>query len=76
MLYNAQNQRQNDSGGKGIACRVAYLPLIESNLEIPTYPQYSFIQGGDGGAGVPNGLPSVVPAWVLYFMNGCTAGTR
>ena len=56
---------------------VAVLPFMEQNFGKYPYPQYSFIQGGDGGMEYPMATLIKRPvAWALCFMNGCTAGTR
>lgn len=55
VIYNYQpNNPQNDSAWQTVAnAAVTALPFIESKFGAYPYPQYSFIQGGDGGMEYP-----------------------
>lgn len=49
-----ENAAANDTAWKEVAdAAVAVLPFIEKNFGKYPYPQYSFIQGGDGGMEYP-----------------------
>ena len=55
VIYNyKENAAANDTAWKEVAdAAVAVLPFIEKNFGKYPYPQYSFIQGGDGGMEYP-----------------------
>ncbi len=55
VVYNAPNDdAANDSAWKRVAdAAIQVLPFIEKNFGKYPYPQYSFIQGGDGGMEYP-----------------------
>jgi hypothetical protein len=55
VIYNyKENDPANDTAWKEVAdAAVAVLPFIEKNFGKYPYPQYSFIQGGDGGMEYP-----------------------
>lgn len=55
VVYNYKpNDLRNDSLWEKVAnAAVAQLPFIEKNFGKYPYPQYSFIQGGDGGMEYP-----------------------
>ncbi|UEG48595.1 M1 family metallopeptidase [Ferruginibacter lapsinanis] len=55
VIYNYKpNDKKNDSDWEKVAdAAVKVLPFIETNFGKYPYPQYSFIQGGDGGMEYP-----------------------
>ncbi len=55
VLYNfKENNEANDAAWKEVAdAAVVALPFIEQHFGKYPYPQYSFIQGGDGGMEYP-----------------------
>ena len=55
VIYNyKENAAANDTAWKEMAdAAVTVLPFIEKNFGKYPYPQYSFIQGGDGGMEYP-----------------------
>ena len=73
VIYNyKENDTKNDSAWNTVAdAAVAVLPFIESKFGKYAYPQYSFIQGGDGGMEYPMatllngpGLGTVFHEWM------------
>ena len=73
VIYNyKENDTKNDSAWNIVAdAAVAVLPFIESKFGKYPYPQYSFIQGGDGGMEYPMatllngpGLGTVFHEWM------------
>ena len=73
VIYNfKENVPANDSAWKEVAdAAVAVLPFMEENFGKYPYPQYSFIQGGDGGMEYPMatlingpGLGTVFHEWM------------
>jgi hypothetical protein len=73
VLYNYKpNNAKNDEEWSTIAdAAVTVLPFIESKFGKYPYPQYSFIQGGDGGMEYPmatlligSGLGTVFHEWM------------
>ena len=73
VIYNyKENDTKNDSAWNTVAdAAVAVLPFIESKFGKYPYPQYSFIQGGDGGMEYPMatllngpGLGTVFHEWM------------
>ena len=73
VIYNyKENAAANDTAWKEVAdAAVAVLPFIEKNFGKYPYPQYSFIQGGDGGMEYPMatlisgpGLGTVFHEWM------------
>jgi hypothetical protein len=73
VIYNyKENAPANDTAWKEVAdAAVAVLPFIEKNFGKYPYPQYSFIQGGDGGMEYPMatlisgpGLGTVFHEWM------------
>ena len=67
VLYNfKENSPANDTAWKIVAdAAVAVLPFMEKNFGKYPYPQYSFIQGGDGGMEYP----------MATLINGPSLGT-
>ena len=55
IIYNLKpNDKKNDTAWNTVAdAAVTVLPFIESKFGKYPYPQYSFIQGGDGGMEYP-----------------------
>ena len=55
VIYNyRENDEKNDAAWKTVVdAAVLVLPFIEENFGKYPYPQYSFIQGGDGGMEYP-----------------------
>jgi hypothetical protein len=73
VIYNyKENDTKNDSAWNAVADAAVYvLPFIESKFGKYPYPQYSFIQGGDGGMEYPMatllsgpGLGTVFHEWL------------
>lgn len=73
VLYNYKpNDAANDAAWARVAdAAVSVLPFIEKKFGRYPYPQYSFIQGGDGGMEYPmatlligNGLGTVFHEWM------------
>jgi Peptidase family M1 domain len=73
VLYNLKpNDKANDEAWARVAdAAVTVLPFIEKQFGKYPYPQYSFIQGGDGGMEYPmatllvgNGLGTVFHEWM------------
>ena len=73
VIYNLkENAPTNDSAWKEVAdAAVVVLPFMEENFGKYPYPQYSFIQGGDGGMEYPMatlingpGLGTVFHEWM------------
>jgi hypothetical protein len=73
VLYNyKENDAANDAAWKTVAdAAVTVLPFIEKQFGKYPYPQYSFIQGGDGGMEYPmatlirgSGLGTVFHEWM------------
>ena len=73
VIYNyKENDPKNDSAWNAVAdAAVTVLPYIESKFGKYPYPQYSFIQGGDGGMEYPMatllngpGLGTVFHEWM------------
>jgi hypothetical protein len=73
VLYNyKENNPTNDAAWAEVAnAAVTVLPFIEQHFGKYPYPQYSFIQGGDGGMEYPmatllvgNGLGTVFHEWM------------
>jgi Peptidase family M1 domain len=73
VIYNyKENDAANDANWNAVAdAAVAVLPFIESNFGKYPYPQYSFIQGGDGGMEYPMatllsgpGIGTVIHEWM------------
>jgi Peptidase family M1 domain len=73
VIYNyKENDAANDANWNAVAdAAVAVLPFIEKNFGKYPYPQYSFIQGGDGGMEYPMatllsgpGLGTVFHEWM------------
>jgi Peptidase family M1 domain len=73
VLYNyKENNPANDAAWAEVAnAAVTVLPFIEQHFGKYPYPQYSFIQGGDGGMEYPmatllvgNGLGTVFHEWM------------
>ncbi len=73
VIYNyKENNVKNDSAWSEVAeAAAAVLPFIEKNFGKYPYPQYSFIQGGDGGMEYPMatllngpGLGTVFHEWM------------
>jgi hypothetical protein len=73
VIYNyKENDAKNDSAWNTVAeAAVAVLPFMESKFGKYPYPQYSFIQGGDGGMEYPMatllngpGLGTVFHEWM------------
>ncbi|MEJ7609956.1 MAG: M1 family metallopeptidase [Ferruginibacter sp.] len=73
VLYNyKENNGANDTAWMTVAdAAVTVLPFIESRFGKYPYPQYSFIQGGDGGMEYPmatllvgSGLGTVFHEWI------------
>jgi Peptidase family M1 domain len=73
VIYNyVENNATNDANWNAVAdAAVNVLPFIESNFGKYPYPQYSFIQGGDGGMEYPMatllsgpGLGTVFHEWM------------
>ncbi|MEQ1553460.1 MAG: M1 family metallopeptidase [Ferruginibacter sp.] len=73
VLYKyKENNVANDSAWNEVAnAAVTVLPFIEKHFGKYTYPQYSFIQGGDGGMEYPmatlvhtSGLGTVFHEWM------------
>jgi hypothetical protein len=69
VLYNFKpNDLRNDSAWeKVLSAAVAVLPFIETNFGKYPYPQYSFIQGGDGGMEYPMATLLVGPGLGTVF---------
>ena len=54
LYHKKENDSKNDSAWENLAdAGVKVLPFIESKFGNYPYPQYSFIQGGDGGMEYP-----------------------
>lgn len=79
VLYNyKENDPKNDEDWATIAdAAVAVLPFIEKTFGKYPYPQYSFIQGGDGGMEYPMatllngpGLETVFHEWMHSWYQG------
>ena len=51
--YRANNTKNDSAWQKVIDAAVTVLPFMEERFGKYTYPQYSFIQGGDGGMEYP-----------------------
>jgi Peptidase family M1 domain len=73
VIYNyVENNATNDANWNAVGdAAVAVLPFIESNFGKYPYPQYSFIQGGDGGMEYPmatllsgSGIGTVIHEWM------------
>jgi hypothetical protein len=73
VIYNyVENNATNDANWNAVAdAAVAVLPYIENNFGKYPYPQYSFIQGGDGGMEYPMatllsgpGIGTVIHEWM------------
>ncbi len=73
VIYNyKENNKENDLAWNTVAdAAVTVLPFIEKNFGKYPYPQYSFIQGGDGGMEYPMatllsdpGLSTVFHEWM------------
>ncbi len=73
VIYNyVENNATNDANWNAVAnAAVEVLPFMESNFGKYPYPQYSFIQGGDGGMEYPMatllsgpGLGTVFHEWM------------
>jgi Peptidase family M1 domain len=73
VIYNyKENDTVNDAAWKEVAdAAVVVLPFIEQQFGKYPYPQYSFIQGGDGGMEYPmatlihtSGLGTVFHEWM------------
>jgi hypothetical protein len=73
VIYNyKENDAANDANWMAVAdAAVAVLPYIETNFGKYPYPQYSFIQGGDGGMEYPMatllngpGIGTVIHEWM------------
>lgn len=73
VIYNyKENDPKNDSAWRLVAdAAVEVLPFMETNFGKYPYPQYSFIQGGDGGMEYPMatllngpGLGTVFHEWM------------
>ncbi len=69
VLYNyKENDTKNDSAWTLVAdAAVKALPFMESKFGKYPYPQYSFIQGGDGGMEYPMGTLLVGPGLGTVF---------
>jgi len=69
VLYKyKENNYKNDSAWTLVAdAAVVALPYIESRFGAYPYPQYSFIQGGDGGMEYPMGTLIVGPGLGTVF---------
>ena len=69
VLYNVKpNDPKNDSAWeKVLTAAVTVLPFIENNFGKYPYPQYSFIQGGDGGMEYPMATLLVGPGLGTVF---------
>lgn len=79
VLYNyKENDPKNDEEWTSISdAAVAILPFIEKTFGKYPYPQYSFIQGGDGGMEYPMatllsgpGLETVFHEWMHSWYQG------
>ena len=79
VIYkNKRNDAKNDDAWTTVAdAAVTVLPFIESNFGKYPYPQYSFIQGGDGGMEYPMatlisgpGLGTVFHEWMHSWYQG------
>jgi hypothetical protein len=73
VIYNyVENNATNDANWNAVAdAAVTVLPYIENNFGKYPYPQYSFIQGGDGGMEYPMatllsgpGIGTVIHEWM------------
>jgi hypothetical protein len=73
VIYNyKENDAANDANWMAVAdAAVTVLPYIETNFGKYPYPQYSFIQGGDGGMEYPMatllsgpGIGTVIHEWM------------
>lgn len=69
VLYNykADNAKNDSAWEKVLSAAVAVLPFIESNFGKYPYPQYSFIQGGDGGMEYPMATLLIGPGLGTVF---------
>lgn len=69
VLYNyKENSPKNDSAWNVVAdAAVKVLPFMESHFGKYPYPQYSFIQGGDGGMEYPMGTLLIGPSLGTVF---------
>ncbi len=69
VLYNVKpNDPKNDSAWeKVLSAAVTVLPFIESNFGKYPYPQYSFVQGGDGGMEYPMATLLIGPGLGTVF---------
>lgn len=69
VLYNykADNAKNDSAWEKVLSAAVTVLPFIESNFGKYPYPQYSFIQGGDGGMEYPMATLLIGPGLGTVF---------
>jgi len=69
VLYNykADNVKNDSAWEKVLSAAVTALPFIESNFGKYPYPQYSFIQGGDGGMEYPMATLLIGPGLGTVF---------
>ncbi|HNU88197.1 MAG TPA: M1 family metallopeptidase [Ferruginibacter sp.] len=69
VLYNykADNPKNDSAWEKVLSAAVTVLPFIESNFGKYPYPQYSFIQGGDGGMEYPMATLLIGPGLGTVF---------
>jgi len=69
VIYNyKENDAKNEEAWKTVAdAAVAVLPFMESKFGKYPYPQYSFIQGGDGGMEYPMATLIVGPSLGTVF---------
>ncbi len=69
VIYNYKNNDpKNDTAWNTVADAAVFtLPFIESNFGKYPYPQYSFIQGGDGGMEYPMATLLIGPSLGTVF---------
>ena len=78
IYHEKRNDAKNDTAWNTVAdAAVTVLPFIESHFGKYPYPQYSFIQGGDGGMEYPMatlisgpGLGTVFHEWMHSWYQG------
>ena len=69
VLYNykADNPKNDSAWEKVLSGAIAVFPYMESNFGKYPYPQYSFIQGGDGGMEYPMATLLIGPGLGTVF---------
>ncbi len=65
--YKADNSKNDSAWNTVITAASTVLPFIESNFGKYPYPQYSFIQGGDGGMEYPMATLLIGPGLGTVF---------